>query len=80
MHGMFAQAYRTEVMSVDGPHQPAVDVPAPEFAKPLEHVVPPLSVCILGLSVAPQEQSTGQFFTNDPTGAGLEKVFSQKWQ
>jgi hypothetical protein len=41
MHGIFAQACRTEVMSIDGPHRLAVSPLAPEFAKPLEHVVPP---------------------------------------
>ena len=37
MHGIFAQACRTEVMSIDGPHRLAVSPLAPEFAKPLEH-------------------------------------------
>jgi hypothetical protein len=62
MNRIFSQASRTDVMSIDGPHQPAMRLPAPQFAKPLQQIVPlvpPGGVCNLGSAAARQEQSSG---------------------
>jgi hypothetical protein len=62
MHWIFAQASRTEVMAIYGPHRLAMSLLAPEFAKPLEHILPRWSVWIINDAAALIEQSFGQFF------------------
>jgi hypothetical protein len=67
MHWISAQASRTEVMAVYRPHRLAMSLLAPEFAKPLEHLVPPWSVWIINTAAALIEQSSGQFFLYSAT-------------